>query len=432
MNDIAAGDVTRAQADGLNLNLIGQRQDMEDQQKLRQLYAQPGFDPNKPENLPSIFAVSPRAGMAAQKAISDNQETQAKVGHLQAQTAQAEQATTASQFELGRKKLDTAMQIVTTARDPAMAHQLFQQAVQRGLMTPQEAAQKEQEVPTDPQGFQQWRDSSQQALVEADKRLTAAVQMQQQAETARHNQASEQNTVRGQNMQRETSLRAAGYDANGNLLGVGDQAGDPNGIVDAIGGYKVPESVALARVPPALKSQYLAAVMQKYPDYDPSTFGAKQKAARDFTSGIQGNALRSFAVAGQHLEQLGGLVNALDNGNVQLVNKLGNAWAEQTGNPAPTNFDAAKDVVSKEVVKAIVAGGGGVAEREELSKLMSNAKSPAQLRGVIEQYRGLMGAQHDALLDQRRAAGLPDSTLPGYSKPAAPKVAAGWKVEEVK
>jgi hypothetical protein len=200
MNDIAAGDVTRAQAEGLNLNLIGQRQDMEDQQRLRQLYAQPGFDPTKAESLSPIFAISPKAGMAAQKAQQDAQETQAKVGHLQAQTAQAEQATTASQFELGRKKLDTAMQIVTTARDPAMAHQLFQQAVQRGLMTPQEAAQKEQEVPTDPQGFQQWRDSSQMALVEADKRLTLAAQQAQQAETARHNQASEQNTRRGQDM----------------------------------------------------------------------------------------------------------------------------------------------------------------------------------------------------------------------------------------
>lgn len=158
-------------------------------------------------------------------------------------------------------------------------------------------------------------------------------------------------------------------------------------------------------------------VFEINPNYDETTYAAKTKAARDFTSGNQGNAMRSFNVAGQHLDQLGTLVDALDNGNLQLVNKVANAYKEQTGSPAPTNFDAAKDVVSKEVVKAIVAGGGGVAERQELADLMSKAKSPAQLKGVIQQYRSLMAAQHDALLQQRRAAGLPDSTLPNYQEP---------------
>jgi len=155
-------------------------------------------------------------------------------------------------------------------------------------------------------------------------------------------------------------------------------------------------------------------VFELNPSYDETTYSAKMKGAKDFSTGSQGNAMRSFAVAGQHLDQLGGLVDALDNGNIQLVNKIANSFATQTGGTAPTNFDAAKDIVSKEVVKAIVAGGGGVSEREELARLMSQAKSPAQLKGVISQYRSLMGAQHDALLQQRRAAGLPDSTLPNY------------------
>lgn len=158
----------------------------------------------------------------------------------------------------------------------------------------------------------------------------------------------------------------------------------------------------------------LGRVMEINPQYDSTTVAAKKKAASDFTTGPLGNSMRSFAVAGQHLDQLGTLVDALDNGNMQIVNKVGNIISQQTGSPAPTNFDAAKAVVSKEVVKAIVAGGGGVGEREELSNLMNNAKSPAQLKGVITQYRALMGAQHDALLQQRRAAGLPDSTLPNY------------------
>jgi hypothetical protein len=169
----------------------------------------------------------------------------------------------------------------------------------------------------------------------------------------------------------------------------------------------------------------LGRVMEINPEYDATTVTAKKKAANDFTSGTLGNSMRSFNVAGQHLDQLGTLVDALNNKDTQLFNKIGNAYSQATGSPAPTNFDAAKDIVSKEVVKAIVAGGGGVTERQELAGLMDKAKSPAQLKGVIQQYRNLMGAQHDALLQQRRAAGLPDSTLPKYDLGNAEKSFVG-------
>jgi hypothetical protein len=83
--------------------------------------------------------------------------------------------------------------------------------------------------------------------------------------------------------------------------------------------------------------------------------------------------------------------------------------AAQTGSAAPTNFDAVKAIVAKEVVKAIVAGGGGVAEREELAHLLDNAKSPAQLKGVIGHILDLMDAQRAGLLDQyERTTGRKD------------------------
>lgn len=206
------------------------------------------------------------------------------------------------------------------------------------------------------------------------------------------------------------------------LLPPGQAGGTTNGSglspaleaeAQMIAAGKAPPPTGFAATRP-MAASLMQRVSQINPNYDATDYAAKLKASKDFTTGTQGNALRSFAVAGQHLDQLGTLVDALNNGNMQIVNKVGNVIAEQTGSTAPTNFDAAKDIVSKEVVKAIVAGGGGQAERQELSNLMDKAKSPAQLKGVITQYRNLMGAQHDALLQQRRAAGLPDSTLPSY------------------
>lgn len=214
--------------------------------------------------------------------------------------------------------------------------------------------------------------------------------------------ARQQETIAAENLR-------AGVTPGGGL----DDNAERTAQAIASGQLSAPSGMALLN---PKNQRILGRVMEINPQYDATTVAAKAKAARDFTSGTLGNSMRSFQVAGQHLEQLGKLVDAMGNGNMQLVNKLANAYSQQTGNPAVTNFEAAKEIVGKEVVKAIVAGGGGVSEREELSRLLGNAKSAKQLHGVITQFSGLMAAQHEALLAQRRAAGLPDSTLPKYTE----------------
>lgn len=179
----------------------------------------------------------------------------------------------------------------------------------------------------------------------------------------------------------------------------------------ATGQFPPPTGPALAS---PRNQQIMGKVLQDNPGYDYTQITAKKTAQTDFMSGSLGNQMRSFATAGQHLDMLGNLVDGLSNTNSPLFNKVANTYKDQTGNPAPTNFEAAKDVVAKEVMKAIVAGGGGQGEREALSEAMDNAKSPQQLKGVIQTYRDLMGAQYGNLLEQRRAAGLSDSTLPNY------------------
>jgi hypothetical protein len=237
------------------------------------------------------------------------------------------------------------------------------------------------------------------------------------AATNATSRVNNRDTIAGENM-RSGVVAGGGMDENSERT------------ARAIASGQLPAPTGMALLNPK-NQRILGRVMEINPEYDATSVDAKKKAARDFTSGNQGNAMRSFAVAGQHLDQLGTLVDALDNGNIQLVNKLGNAYSQQTGSPAVTNFEAAKDVVSKEVIKAIVgSGSGGVAERAELAHLMENAKSPAQLKGVISQYRSLMAAQHDALLQQRDAAGLPRSTLPKYTDANGSAPAGGLNIDQ--
>ena len=161
------------------------------------------------------------------------------------------------------------------------------------------------------------------------------------------------------------------------------------------------------------------AVAQYNPDFDATAFSTRKNANTAFTTGIQGRQLLAFGSAVKHLETLGGLIDALENNDTVQVNRLSNLWQKQTGGNAITNFDAAKGIVAKEIMKSIVAGGGGVEERQELARLMNGAGSPQQLRGVIDTYHELMKAQQENLIIQRDAAGLPRSTLPDYTMHSA-------------
>lgn len=166
----------------------------------------------------------------------------------------------------------------------------------------------------------------------------------------------------------------------------------------------------------------MAEVVAQNPAFDATRYTTKQQADKAFATGQQGNSLRSFAVATDHLDTLGQLVGALKNGDYPLINRLSQVVATQTGGTAATNFDTAKDIVSKEVIKAIVGGGGGVSEREDLAKRMNAASSPKQLLEQIDYYKTLMGAQRDALVHQyENTTGRTDAAARfNFGKGAAP------------
>lgn len=127
---------------------------------------------------------------------------------------------------------------------------------------------------------------------------------------------------------------------------------------------------------------------------------AKTAAIQAFTSGKLGNTVRSFNVLQSHLDTFGKMADALDNGNVQMVNKFGNMIAAQTGQAAPTNFEAIKHIVGDEIVKAVTGSAGALGDREAAAKTIASINSPAQLKGVIDSYRELAQGQLQGLRQQ--------------------------------
>lgn len=125
--------------------------------------------------------------------------------------------------------------------------------------------------------------------------------------------------------------------------------------------------------------------------------GVQTKAVKDFSTGVQGKQVNAFNTAIDHLSTMDKLTDALQGGDVKAFNSIANTVARQTGQPAPTNFDAAKQIVTAEIIKAVVASGGGVRERQEAENNFAAANSPAQLKGVINTYKQLLGGQLNSL-----------------------------------
>lgn len=237
----------------------------------------------------------------------------------------------------------------------------------------------------------------------AAQQATIAQQRAQMGETSRHNRVEEGIAQNPFGMGMASAMGKTGPEFLSEIAktnpGLAAQ-------LTAVGTYRQPAPAGRTS-PTGIK--FMTMVNQAFPSFDASQYGAKTKARNDFATGKNGNTVRSLNVAVQHLDQLGQLSEAMGNGDVQAVNKIGNYFASQTGQPAPSNFNAAKQLVGDEIVKAIVGTGGGVSDREEAAHNISAASSPQQLAGVIKTYQGLLSGQLVGLKQQyEKSTGLQD------------------------
>lgn len=192
---------------------------------------------------------------------------------------------------------------------------------------------------------------------------------------------------------RGTQFAIAGLDANGS------PSGDIEQVAQAIASGNMAPLSSFAMSHPR-GQQIMARVYQINPQYDATEFNAKNKATSAFATGKQGDTVRFIGVALTHGDQLAQAAQALQNGNIPLFNQVANAYATQTGQPAPNNFDAVKNIYKNEVTKAILGGAGALGDRQEVEKTIDKANSPAQLLGVMQQYQGLLRGQLGGLKRQ--------------------------------
>lgn len=148
------------------------------------------------------------------------------------------------------------------------------------------------------------------------------------------------------------------------------------------------------------RERFLRMATQYDPTFDQKEYNTRYNAINKFATGQQGNTVRSLNVAIDHMDTARALGDALKNGNVPLFNAAANEFAKQTGKPAPTNFEAVKEIVADEVVKGVIGGAGALEDRRAAAEKIRSASSPAQLNGVLDSWTKLLAGQVSGLEKQ--------------------------------
>ena len=166
------------------------------------------------------------------------------------------------------------------------------------------------------------------------------------------------------------------------------------------------QNIASGNLPPLTgpnAGKIMNEVLAIKPDYNANDYQLQTAAQKSFNTGKQGDKTRSLNVAVSHLGVLENAANALHAGNTPAINQFKQAWQRETGKIGPTSFNAVKELVADEIVAAVVPGVGSLADRKALKDTIMAKSSPAQLQGVIKQYKELLGGQLSGLEQQYTA-----------------------------
>ncbi len=143
-------------------------------------------------------------------------------------------------------------------------------------------------------------------------------------------------------------------------------------------------------------------------------FTSAQRNLNSMAGGPLGNQVRAVNNVVGHLQLMEQLFTSLQNGDVQAVNKLGNAWNKAFGAPAPTNIQTAAEFIGPELTKILSANSstGTAEERQGFANTAANlANAPEQTTQAIGTLKNMLGRQlTDMALQYHGATGRSDFT----------------------
>ncbi len=162
-------------------------------------------------------------------------------------------------------------------------------------------------------------------------------------------------------------------------------------VESMVEGRSWPSPYQLARSIGAQKSVAAAEIM------DPNASQSRFAEAEKYRTGEPALKIRSFNALANHMMLMPDIMAAMKNGDIRLINDAKLRYEAATGESAPVNMDAAAELISNEIGKAVLPSGGTGGERLELKQNLMKQNSPEQIKGVLDTYKGFVWGQLDAL-----------------------------------
>lgn len=239
-----------------------------------------------------------------------------------------------------------------------------------------------------------------------DQQVQTALEAKRSEEAKRHNLVEERLGGGRLAVERENSKRMqAQFDATYGALNGPD--GKPMDAEAAKAfASQDPAAAAIANyqlAPPSISrggpgAMVMRKVLAINPDYNAQDWAAQGALLKNFTSGKTADQLRSLNTALGHVGMLTDAIDALKNGNVQVLNSIANRFGAATGSTPATVFQAIVNKVGPEVAAAYGIATG--AERDVAKDDFNPKMSPDQLMNNAKTTAKLLGSKIEAAQKQ--------------------------------
>jgi hypothetical protein len=344
-------------------------QNMSEEQGVRDVFKNAAPGSNLESLVPDVLRASPKAGVEFQGKMLAQKKTQAELGKLEIERRSA--------------NAKEARDALANVGDQQGYTNFLELAKQRGWQLASNAP---------PQFDQKWK---QDHLVTGD----LFIQNMEHEKNRAIQREGHAITLRGQNMTDDRQR-----ELNGIMEGQNIEA-SPSLIKSiAAGDIQLNPPPTNARNPIMLQryGQMLEKVKAENPNWSAEMYPTIKRTVGDFAAGKAGQTLKALNTSIDHLDTWQELAEAMKNGNVKVLNDIFNKIGAATGETAPTNFEAARQILGNEIVKGITGAAGGVEDRTKSQEIMGS-KAPAQMIGVANTMKKLLGGQVKGMKQQYEA-----------------------------
>lgn len=150
----------------------------------------------------------------------------------------------------------------------------------------------------------------------------------------------------------------------------------------------------------ALKTPYWQNIMGQVFQRDPGFSEQRAQLRKDFTVGKHSTEINAINTAMGHVGVMGDAIDALNNNDVNVLNRIANTLGVQVGKDNVTTFKTIVHRVGPEIAKAYLGAGGSAGERGADEKDFDPSLGPQQLKSNVSMTAKLLRSKISALENQ--------------------------------